>query len=294
MASVGSSRWRPMALGAAGVVGLAAVWEGYKALGPAEGVTIAGQAVLPRTTDLGMPHLWDMATRAIEPATSIEGASAVWVAVLQACLVTLGTAGAGLLVGAVVGVLLALLMQRFQIAEWAVLPWLILSQTVPLIALAPLVVSWGGRLELGPLQWEPWMSVAVIASYLAFFPMAVGALRGLKAPESAHVDLFRTYAVSWWTTLLRLRLPAAVPYLLPALRLASAAAILGSVVAEVSTGYKGGIGRLIIEYAQSGSADPAKAWSPIAGAVLLGLGAAGLVALLGLCLSRYRRNEEHA
>ncbi len=289
-----STRWRQVAFGAAGVVALAAVWEGYKAVGPEQGVTIAGQAVLPRTTDLGMPHLWDMVTRALEPATSIAGADAVWVAVLQACLVTLGTAGAGLLVGALIGVLLALLMQRFQVAEWAVLPWLILSQTVPLIALAPLVVSWGGRLHLGPLQWETWMSVAMIASYLAFFPVAVGALRGLKAPEQAHVDLFRTYAVSWWTTLLRLRLPAAVPYLLPALRLASAAAILGSVVAEVSTGYKGGIGRLIIEYAQSGSADPAKAWSPIAGAVLLGLGAAGLVALLGLFLARYRRNEEHA
>lgn len=294
MAAAGSSRWRPVTFGAVGVAGLAVLWEGYKALGPEEGVVLAGQAVLPRTTDLGMPHLWDMVSRALEPATSIESADAVWVAVLKACLVTLGTAGAGLLVGTVVGVLLALLMQRFRAAEWAVLPWLILSQTVPLIALAPLVVSWGGRLQLGPLQWETWMSVALIASYLAFFPMAVGALRGLKSPEAAHADLFHTYAASWWTTLLRLRLPAAVPYLLPALRLASAAAILGSVVAEVSTGYKGGIGRLIIEYAQSGSADPAKAWSPIAGAVLLGLGAAGLVAVLGLFLARYRRHEETA
>jgi NitT/TauT family transport system permease protein len=291
---LGSVRWRPAALGAAGVVGLAAVWEGYKAVGPAEGVTVAGQAVLPRTTDLGMPHVWDMVGRAFEPATSIEGADAVWLAVLKACLVTLGTAGAGLLLGTVVGLLLALLMQRLRVAEWAVLPWLILSQTVPLIALAPLVVSWGGRLQLGPVRWETWMSVAVIASYLAFFPMAVGALRGLKSPETAHVDLFHTYAVSWWTTLVRLRLPAAVPYLLPALRLATASAILGAVVAEVSTGHKGGIGRLIIEYAQSGSADPAKAWSPIAGAVLMGLGAAGLVFLLGLTLSRYRRNEEAA
>ncbi|WP_109474061.1 ABC transporter permease [Ornithinimicrobium cavernae] len=292
--AVGSVRWRPVALGAAGVLGLVVLWEGYKALGPAEGVTVAGQAVLPRTTDLGMPHVWDMIGRALEPATSIEGAAPVWLAVVQAALVTLGTATAGLLLGTVVGILLALLMQRFVVAEWAVQPWLILSQTVPLIALAPLVVSWGGRLQLGPVQWETWMSVGVIASYLAFFPMAVGALRGLKSPEAAHTDLFRTYATSWWTTLLRLRLPAAVPYLLPALRLATAAAILGAVVAEVSTGHKGGIGRLIIEYAQSGSADPAKAWAPIAGAVLLGLFAAGLVYLLGLALGRYRRQEETA
>ena len=135
------------------------------------------------------------------------------------------------------------------------------------------------------------MSVAVIAAYLAFFPVAVGSLRGLQSPDEINVEMFHSYATGWWATLLYLRLPASVPYLLPALRLGAAAAIIGTVVAEVSTGAKGGIGRLIIEYAQSGSSDPAKAYSPIAVAVIMGLAAAGIVALAGLFLKRYRRNE---
>jgi NitT/TauT family transport system permease protein len=90
---------------------------------------------------------------------------------------------------------------------------------------------------------------------------------------------------------LHLRLPASVPYLIPAVRLGAASAIIGTVVAEVSTGAKGGIGRLIIEYAQSGSSDPAKAFSPIAGAVLMGLATAGVVALVALTLGRFRSNE---
>jgi len=285
------SRVRAIAWGALGVVALAILWEGYKAVGPVGGFDIAGMQVLPRTDDTAMPHIADMVARALAPVNSAPGAPAVWLAVVLACLSSLGTASMGLLLGSVVGLGFALVMLRFRVVEAAVLPWLILSQTVPLIALAPLVVSWGGRLQFGDFSWERWMSVAVIASYLAFFPVAVGALRGLTSPDVIHTELMRSYAAGWWKTLVFLRLPASVPYLLPALRLGAASAIIGTVVAEVSTGAKGGIGRLIIEYAQSGSADPAKAWSPIAGAVVMGLAAAGIVALLGTTLARYRRNE---
>jgi NitT/TauT family transport system permease protein len=116
-------------------------------------------------------------------------------------------------------------------------------------------------------------------------------LRGLKAPDATHLDLMRTYGSGWRTTLLRLRLPASVPYLLPALRLAAAAAVIGTVVAEVSIGLRGGIGRLVIEYAQAAGGDPAKPWAPILGAVLVGLVAAGFVSLLGVLLKPYRRAE---
>ena len=282
---------RRIGLGALAIVLLAAIWELYKAVGPAEGVDVAGLQLLPRTTDLAMPHIWDMIARALEPVNSSEGSPPVWISVLLAGLSSLGTASAGLLIGSIVGFGLALLMQRFRVAESAVLPWLVLSQTVPLIALAPLIVSWGGRVQIGTFEWERWMSVAVIAAYLAFFPVAVGSLRGLQSPDEINVEMFHSYATGWWATLLYLRLPASVPYLLPALRLGAAAAIIGTVVAEVSTGAKGGIGRLIIEYAQSGSSDPAKAYSPIAVAVIMGLAAAGIVALAGLFLKRYRRNE---
>lgn len=284
-------RSRAFALGALGIVLLAGVWEAYKAFGPAEGVDVLGLQLLPRATDAAMPHLWDMFVRALAPVSSAADAQPVWSAVLLACLSSLGTAAVGLAVGAVVGFALALLMLRFRLAEAAMLPWLILSQTVPLIALAPVIVSWGGRVQIGEFEWQRWMSVAVIASYLAFFPVAVGALRGLQSPIVAQQELMHSFATGWWKTLVYLRLPASVPYLIPALRLGVASAIIGTVVAEVSTGAKGGIGRLIIEYAQSGSSDPAKAFSPIAGAVLMGLASAGIVALVALSLIRYRRNE---
>ncbi len=277
--------------GALGLLLLAVLWELYKWVGPLTGVRIADTVLLPKTDDRSMPHLWSMVTRAFEATTSAAGADIVWLAVIKACLSSLWVAGLGWVLGSVIGLLLALLMQRFSIAERAVLPWLILSQTVPLIALAPVVVAWGGRVEIGSVEWERWMSVAVIASFLAFFPVAIGALRGLSSPTQIHLELMRTYGIGWWKTLFTLRLPASVPYLLPGLALGAASAIVGTVVAEVSVGYKGGIGRMIIEYAQSGSADPNKAYAPIVGAVLMGLFAAALVGLIAVGLKRFRRQE---
>ena len=278
-------------LGALGVVLLGVLWELYKAVGPATGVVVGGVTVLPRTSDLAMPHLITMFTRLGEPVTATSGSPVLWVAVLQASAFTLGLAAVGWVVGVVVGMLLALLMQRLRTAEAALLPWIVLSQTVPLIALAPLVAGIGNQIRFGDARWQEWMTVAVIASYLAFFPVSIGALRGLESPDRAHVELMRTYAVGWWTTLVRLRLPASVPYLLPALRLAAANAVIGAVVAEVSIGLKGGVGRMMVEYASASSGDPGKPWAPIFGAVAIGLIAAGFIALLGVTLKRYRRGE---
>lgn len=270
---------------------LAAVWELYKLLGPDDGWSVGETRLLPRTSDLAMPHTWEMVSRLFEPVSGGRDAVVLWLAVVQAGATSLGIAAVGWVLGVTVGVLLAVAMQRVRIVESAVLPLVILSQTVPLIALAPLVRSWGAKLELGAFEWQPWMSVAVIASYLAFFPVAVGMLRGLQSPDTIHVELLRAYGAGWWTTLLRLRLPASVPYLLPAMRLAAANAVIGTVVAEVATGMPGGLGRMILEFANFAASDPAKPWAPIFGAVALGLLAAGLVALLGRCLGRYRRVE---
>ena len=279
-----------MGLGLLGLLVLVAIWELYKAFGPENGLVVGGRAITPRTGDRAMPHVWDMATRLGEPATGRRG-DPLWTTVLEACGFSLRIAAAGWLIGVTVGLLLALLMQRMRLAEAAVLPWVVLSQTVPLIAIAPLVRRWGSGIEIGDLTWENEYSVAVIAAYLAFFPVAVGMLRGLKSPDATHLDLMRSYGTGWWATLVRLRLPASVPYLLPALRLAAASAVIGTVVAEVSIGLRGGIGRLIIEYAQSAGGDPAKSWAPIFGAVLVGLVAAGFVTLIGLVLGPYRRME---
>jgi NitT/TauT family transport system permease protein len=284
------TRLRPIGLGLLGIVLLVAAWELYKAVGPERGVLLGDRAVLPRTGDRAMPHVWDMLTRLTGFTVGRRG-DPLWLSVLRACLFSLKIAATGWVIGVVVGLGLALLMQRLRLAEAAVLPWIVLSQTVPLIAIAPLVRRWGSQIHLGGFTWSSENSVAVIAAYLAFFPVAVGALRGLKSPEATHLDLLRTYGVGWWRTLLRLRLPASVPYLLSALRLAAASAVIGTVVAEVSIGLRGGIGRMVIEYASAAGGDPAKPWAPIFGAVAIGLVAAGFVSLLGLALRPYRRSE---
>jgi NitT/TauT family transport system permease protein len=138
----------------------------------------------------------------------------------------------------------------------------------------------------------PWAVVSVIAAYLAFFPVAVGMLRGLQSPSASGVELMRSYAAGWWRTLVKLRFPSALPYLFPALRLAGAAAVVGAVVGEISTGTRGGVGRLIIEYSREATSDPAKVYTAMLGAALLGLVVAGLVSLLELPLMRHRRHVE--
>jgi NitT/TauT family transport system permease protein len=282
------SRFRTLFFGVLGIASVVAAWDLYKAFGPADGVLVGETRVLPRTTDLAMPHSWEMLQRFGEPVTGLSGAPDAFDAVLDASLFSLGLAARGWLIGVVVGMLLALAMSRLRIVESALLPWVVLSQTVPLIAIAPLVRRWGAEIEIGSYQWSSEDSVAVIAAYLAFFPVAVGALRGLKSPEATHLDLMRAYGVGWWRTLVTLRLPASVPYLLPALRLGAAAAVIGAVVAEVSIGLKGGLGRMVIDYAVAASGDPAKPWAPIFGAVAVGLVAAGAVGLIGLVLRPFR------
>ena len=287
----GRTRTRSFVTGVAGVLALGVAWELYKAVAPEQGVVIGGVTVLPRTNDIAMPHLWTMLTRALEPVNSSPDAQPLWLAVLGACAFSLGVATVGWFVGVAVGALLAVVMQRLRTAREAILPWVVLSQTVPLIALAPLVRRWGAQLEIGSFDWQDWMSVAVIASYLAFFPVSIGALRGLSSPDAVHLDLMRAYGATWGTTLRSLRIPASVPYLLPALRLAAANAVVGAIVAEVSIGLRGGIGRMIVEFGASGSSDPAKQFAPIFGAVLVGLVAAGAVTLIGVGLRRYRFAE---
>jgi len=183
------------------------------------------------------------------------------------------------------------LMARYKVVERGLLPYLVLSQTVPLIALAPLVVSWGGKLHVGAFEWPRWLSAAVLGAFLAFFPVAVGTLKGLTSTPPASLELMDSYAASWRQTLFKLRFPAALPYIVPALKLAATASVVGVVVAEISTGLAGGIGRLIIEYAREATSDPAKVFTAVFGAAALGLVLAGIVALVDLVGMRNRPRE---
>ncbi len=289
-----AGRWSLRALAVVlGIAVLCAIWEAYKSWGPDDGVKLFGTRVLPRTTDAAMPHLssiWHALWQSeVGNAISFGPTQTVLESVLKACLNSLRWASVGFVIGVVVGMLLAVIMDRAAILERALLPYVVLSQTVPLIALAPLVTGWGNGSSIGPLHWQRWMSVSVIAAYLAFFPVAVGMVRGLKSPSAVHTEYFRCSAAGWWRTLRLLKIPASIPFLIPALRLGAAGAVVGTVVAEISTGLEGGIGRLILTYSQSATGDPSRVYVAVLGAALLGLVAAAVVSLADLALWRYHR-----
>jgi NitT/TauT family transport system permease protein len=265
-------------------------WELYKWLGPQDGGTLMGLTILPRANDQAMPHVWEMLSRYSEPERRGSEGS-IFLVVVAGAWFSLRLALAGFVLGTAVGLLLAVVMARFKVVERGLLPYLVVSQTVPLIALAPLVVSWGGRLHIGGFEWPRWLSAAVLGAFLAFFPVAVGTLKGLTSAPAAAVELMDSYAASWRQTLFKLRFPAAVPFMVPALRLAATASVVGVVVAEISTGLAGGVGRLIIEYAREATSDPAKVYTAVFGAAALGLLMAGLVALADVVMMRNRPRE---
>jgi NitT/TauT family transport system permease protein len=243
--------------------------------------------------DQAMPHVWQMIQGFGQP--EVRGSdTTVFQAVVSATAYSLVIAMCGFAIGVGIGLVLAIVMQRFALMERGMLPFVIASQTVPLIALAPLIVGIGNRISIGPLQWGTTQSVMFIAAYLAFFPMSVGALRGLKAPSATALELMRSYAATPRQTLVRLRFPASIPYLIPAMKVSAAAAVVGTVVAEISTGVRGGIGRLIIEYSREATSQPAKVYVAVFGAIALGLIAAGLVTLLDVAVSRNLPKEEVA
>ena len=270
---------------------VAVLWELYKVVGPEKGGKLFGIAILPRSNDTAMPHLWEMLSRYAEPEMRAPNSKLIWFVVLKGAFYSFRLALVGFVLGSTIGVALAALMTRFKTMERGLLPYLVISQTVPLIALAPLVVSWGGKLQIFGFTWPRWLSASVLGACLAFFPIAVGTLRGLKSAPAASLELMDSYAASWKQTLFKLRFPAAIPYMVPAFKLGASGAVIGVVVAEISTGLKGGIGRLIIEYARQATGDPAKVFTAVFGAAGLGLAMAGLVALADVLLMRNRPKE---
>ncbi|MFM9071788.1 MAG: ABC transporter permease [Acidimicrobiaceae bacterium] len=269
------------------------LWEGYKIVGPQDGGKLFGVSILPRANNTAMPHVWDMLSRYSRP--EVRGSDTkIWSVVLSGTLFSLRLSLVGFFLGTTIGVGLAVLMSRFKVVQRGLLPYLVMSQTVPLIALAPLVVSWGGKLEIGSFVWPRWLSASILGTFLAFFPIAVGTLRGLASAPAAAVELMESYAASWKQTLFKLRFPAAVPFMVPAFKLGASGAVVGVVVAEISTGLKGGIGRLIIEYAREATGDPAKVFTAVFGAAALGITMSGLVALSDVLLMRNRPKETSA
>lgn len=262
----------------AGIALIALMWELTKVLGTL--------IELPfNTSDQAMPNIWSMFSAFTLP--EVRGSdTSVFQAVLAAASYSFLLAMGGFFIGVVVGLILAIVMQRFLFFERGLLPFVIASQTVPLIALAPLIVGIGNQISFGPIEWSTTYSVMFIAAYLAFFPLSIGALRGLQAPNPTSLELMRSYAATNNSILWKLRFPASIPYLVPALKVSAAAAVVGTVVAEISTGVRGGIGRLMIEYARETTSQPAKVYVAVFGAIALGLVVAAIIAAIDVLLTR--------
>jgi len=260
----------------AAIVLLFGMWEGYKWFGQQTGDYWPGTSIeLPASTDdLTMPHAMDIANELFEEVRDGRARLPLFLFLLKKGWFTLQEAAIGFTLGLTVGLGLAILMLRWRVAERGLLPWVNVSQTVPLIALAPIVVTWGRQQDLPDM-----LSISLIAAYLTFFPVAVSALRGLQSPDSAHVELMRSYAAPWRTTLVKLRLPAARAYLFPALKIAATLSVVGAIVGEISIGTKTGLGRAILEYAQRYAVSPERLYASVIGAAALGLLVFGLVSL---------------
>jgi NitT/TauT family transport system permease protein len=263
---------------------VAAAWEAYKAIGPDEGGAVLGWRIVPKTNDRVMPHVWEMLAEYGEPEVRGQD-TAVWQAMLGYSWYTLRMAVAGLIVGATLGTALAVVMARFRIVERGLLPYVVASQTIPLIALAPQVTALGGNWDL-----PEWTSAAGLAAFLSFFPVTVATLRGLQAAPTASLELMDSYAASWWTTLRKLRFPAAAPYIAPGLKLAATASVIGVVVSEVSLGLRG-VGFAALSYGQKTTSQPATVYAAVFAAAILGLLMFGLVTAAESYALRNRPHE---
>ena len=256
------------------VVVLVALWEGYKWVGDQTGGTWPGTTVdLPVTSnDITMPHVGDIAGELFDDIRAGRQTMPMTLYLARKAAVTFLEATIGFTLGVVVGMGLAVLMLRWRFAERGLLPWINVSQTVPLIALAPIVVTWA-RLQGYPDMF----GIALISTYLTFFPVAVSGLRGLQSPDVDHVELMRSYAAPWWATLVKLRLPAARAYLFPAFKLAATLSVVGAIVGEISIGTKTGLGRAILDFAQRYAVWPERLYASVIAAAALGLFVFGLV-----------------
>jgi NitT/TauT family transport system permease protein len=187
---------------------------------------------------------------------------------------TFKVAAGGFLIGGCLGFGLALLFIQAPPLERGLLPYVIGSQTVPILAIAPMVV-----VGLGRMGAQPWVAKMVVAAYLTFFPVTIGMLRGLRAASPLSRDLMHSYAAGPFQTFWKLRLPVALPYLFTALKVAASASVIGAIVAELPAGSREGIGVMILNAAQFYNSRPPALFLAILVAGLLGVAAYSLVAL---------------
>jgi len=245
---------------------LAVLWEIVKLLGgdPNGGWIPPFQWTV--ASDLNMPHVWDIGASFVEPAQ--RNGPPLGIVLVNAGIFTFREAFGGFVFGALLGLGLAIVFVHSRLLERALVPYVVASQTVPIIAIAPVVVIWlrGG-----------WLAVAVISAYLTFFPVTIAGLRGLRSPDPRALELMRSYASSSRDVLLKVRLPAAAPYLFAAFKVAATASVVGAIIGELPSGIRDGLGGAILNFNQFYVSGPPKLWAAIIVAAFVGIGFFALV-----------------
>ena len=255
------------------LLGLWALWEGYRALWEETGWTRPF-----RVNATTMPHLHDIVGALFDPLR--EGEPLLARFMLDAALFTAKEAAVGFAIGAAIGFLLGALIARFAVLQRGVMPYIIASQTIPILAIAPIVVVGLGNVSI--LGWTPkdWMRVAVIAAYLTFFPVTVNTVRGLRSADPAAVELMESYAAGEWAVFWKLRVPASLPYLFSAFKVAATASVVGAVIGELPSSIQSGLGGWIINFNQYYALDPENLWAVNLVAAMLGISFFLLVVLV--------------
>ena len=186
--------------------------------------------------------------------------------------ITLSATLLGFTIGTAAGLLLAISIVHNRAMEMSVMPWAIASQTIPILAIAPMII-----VVLNSVGVSGIVPKAIISAYLSFFPVTVGMVKGLRSPDPSQLDLMRTYSATAPQTLWKLRLPAAMPWLFTALKVGAAAALVGAIVGEMPTGAVAGLGARLLSGSYYGQT--VQIWAALFMAAAL---AAALVAVIGM------------
>ena len=179
----------------------------------------------------------------------------------------------GFALGSAVGLSLAVAIVYSRVMDMGVMPWAIISQTIPIVALAPMIIVLSNALGIE----QRIVPKAIIAAYLCFFPILVGMVKGLRSPDSMQLDLMKTYNANAGQSFWKLRLPSSMPFLFTSMKIGIAAALVGTIVGELPTGALRGLGARILVGDQFGP--PIRIWSALVSAAIL---AGALVAIVGL------------
>lgn len=237
---------------------------------------------LKQASDIQLPHLWDIVAALGEPVQR-NSDTTLFGHLIGASLHTWQEAIIGFVLGSFIGITLATLFVHNSFAERAFTPYVVASQAVPIVVIAPiLVIAFGQGLT----------SVVIVTTYLTFFPVTIAEMRGLRAPDPRSLDLMRSYAASKWDIWRKLRMPASVPYLFTALKIAALASIVGAIIGEGPGGIQAGLGRAIIVFFQAYVTSPEKLWATIFAASLLGIVFFMLVRLAEIAFVRRRGQKE--